>query len=199
MNIFSKAIKSICDRIKLFRHSSVEEEELLESVHEILKENQSPDLHEVLTKIIPSAGNLPVKNRRVKHLAQFARTWHVRKKEQAPFISETEQVTQMTFNDLYQLKDLKKEIAEQQRRISADTPPAVRKIINESLAAYWRTYVEVEMFINNIPDSFTRRIFRLRFIDNFTWTKIALTIGGNQTGDSVRKICKRYLQAHAHE
>ena len=105
----------------------------------------------------------------------------------------------MTFNDLYQLKDLKKEIAEQQRRISADTPPAVRKIINESLAAYWRTYVEVEMFINNIPDSFTRRIFRLRFIENFTWTKIALTIGGNQTGDSVRKICKRYLQAHAHE
>ena len=74
MNIFSKTIKSICDRIKLFRHSSVEEEELLESVHEILKENQSPDLHEVLTKIIPSAGNLPVKNRRVKHLAQFART-----------------------------------------------------------------------------------------------------------------------------
>lgn len=80
MNIFSKTIKSICDRIKLFRHSSVEEEELLESVHEILKENQSPDLHEVLTKIIPSAGNLPVKNRRVKHLAQFARTWRVRKK-----------------------------------------------------------------------------------------------------------------------
>ena len=66
-------------------------------------------------------------------------------------------------------------------------------VIKKELSEYWRMYVELETYINNIPDSFTRRIFRMRFIDGLTWGKIAMTIGGNQTSDSVRMICKRFL------
>lgn len=99
----------------------------------------------------------------------------------------------MTFSELYQLKDLKKEIEEQKRRISRIDDDELKAILNDSLTAYWRTYVNLEMYISNIPDSFTRRIFRLRFIDGYTWNKIAILVGGNQTGDSIRKICKRFL------
>ncbi len=100
----------------------------------------------------------------------------------------------MTFQELYQLKNLKKEIEEQQRRLKNIDDESTRKLISENLTDYWRTYVELEMYISNIPDSFTRRIFRLRFIDGHTWNRIAIEAGGNQTGDSVRKICKRFLK-----
>lgn len=99
----------------------------------------------------------------------------------------------MTFPELYQLRDLKKEIEEQQRRITKIDNEELKALLNASLTAYWRTYIDLEMYINNIPDSFTRRIFRLRFIDGYTWNKIAILVGGNQTGDSIRKICKRFL------
>ncbi len=99
----------------------------------------------------------------------------------------------MNFPELYQLRDLKKEIDEQQRRIAKIDNDELRAMLNSNLTAYWRTYIDLEMYINNIPDSFTRRIFRLRFIDGFTWNRIAVRVGGNQTGDSVRKIVKRFL------
>ena len=100
----------------------------------------------------------------------------------------------LTFQELYQLKNLKKEIEEQQRRILKIDDESTRKLIGESLTAYWCTYVELEMYIRDIPDSFTRRIFRLRFIDGYTWNRIAILVGGNQTGDSIRKICKRFIK-----
>lgn len=99
----------------------------------------------------------------------------------------------MTFQELYQLKDIKKEIAEQKQRLRKIDDETARRLIKENMTAYWRTYVELEMYIGNIPDSFTRRIFRMRFIDGFTWTRVAIEVGGNQTGDSIRKICKRFL------
>ena len=55
----------------------------------------------------------------------------------------------------------------------------------------------IEEFTDGIPDSMTRRIFRMRYIDgNYrpTWTKIARKIGGGNTGDGVRKKHDRYLK-----
>ena len=99
----------------------------------------------------------------------------------------------MTFRDLYQLKDLKNEIEEQKRRLTKIDNEELKAMLNASLTAYWHTYIDLEMFIRNIPDSFTRRIFRMRFIDCYTWNKIAILVGGNQTGDSIRKIVTRFL------
>ena len=127
----------------------------------------------------------------------------------------------MTFQELYQLKNLKQEIAEQQQRLDklrdkatstrnrSESAPSsgdpdktgrivveiamAESVIKKELSEYWRMYVELETYINSIHDSFTRRIFRMRFIDGLTWGKIAMTIGGNQTSDSVRMICKRFL------
>lgn len=52
---------------------------------------------------------------------------------------------------------------------------------------------EIESFIENIEDSLTRRIFRLRFIEGFNWVKVAMQVGGNNTPDGVKKICYRYI------
>ena len=129
----------------------------------------------------------------------------------------------MTFKELYQLQTLKSEIDELECRLNRlraastalsgglDGLPKTKEVsdrvgtivaeiatlealMKSELTQYWRTYVELEMYIKNIPDSFTRRIFRMRFIDGKTWNAIAYKCGGRHTSDCIRKICKRFLE-----
>ena len=51
----------------------------------------------------------------------------------------------------------------------------------------------LERYIADIPDSLTRMIFTLRFINGLTWLQVALHIGGGNTADSVRMTCNRYI------
>lgn len=51
----------------------------------------------------------------------------------------------------------------------------------------------LERYIAEIPDSLTRQIFTLRFVNGLSWYQVAVHVGGN-TEDSVRMICNRYLK-----
>ncbi len=51
----------------------------------------------------------------------------------------------------------------------------------------------LERYINTIPDSLTRMIFTFRFVNGLPWLQVAYSVGGNNTEDSVKKICYRYL------
>lgn len=51
----------------------------------------------------------------------------------------------------------------------------------------------LERYIADIPDSLTRQIFALRFINGLTWAQVARSIGGN-TEQSVKMICYRYIK-----
>ena len=53
----------------------------------------------------------------------------------------------------------------------------------------------LERYIADIPDSLTRQIFTLRFINGLSWYLVAAHIGGGNSEDSVRKTCDRYLAA----
>ena len=129
----------------------------------------------------------------------------------------------MTFRELYQLTNLEREIEEQQNRLSRlrdkvtelSSPmnpthssssggdklgrlvteiATLEEIIDRELTEYYHNYVELEMYISNIADSFTRRIFRMRFIDGLSWGEIAKKCEGRYNADSVRKIAKRFLE-----
>jgi len=53
--------------------------------------------------------------------------------------------------------------------------------------------LDIEEFIDTIPDSLTRRVFRYRYIDNLSWTVIAMRM--NKVHESYpRKIHDRYLE-----
>ena len=54
--------------------------------------------------------------------------------------------------------------------------------------------IKLEKYIYSIEDSFTRRIFELRYIKGYTWSKIALTLGGYHTPDALRIHHDRYLK-----
>ena len=48
-------------------------------------------------------------------------------------------------------------------------------------------------YINDIPDSFIRQIFRCKFLDCMTWEAVAGQLPGVYTGSGVRKKVTRYL------
>lgn len=52
----------------------------------------------------------------------------------------------------------------------------------------------LERYISDIPDSITRQVFQLRFISGLPWAQIALSIGGGNTEEGVRKRVYRYLK-----
>lgn len=53
---------------------------------------------------------------------------------------------------------------------------------------------DVEEFIASIEDSRMRRIINLRFIENYSWNKVADYIGGGNTEDSVRMAFNRFMK-----
>jgi hypothetical protein len=53
--------------------------------------------------------------------------------------------------------------------------------------------VRLLSYIDTIPDSLTRQIFTLRFVDGLCWEQVAASLGGN-TVDSVKKTCYRYIK-----
>lgn len=54
--------------------------------------------------------------------------------------------------------------------------------------------LDIEEFINTIPDSLTRRVFRYRYIDNLSWQSIAMRIGKVHDSYPRRDIHDRYLE-----
>lgn len=48
-------------------------------------------------------------------------------------------------------------------------------------------------YINGIPDSFLRQIFRYKFLDFMTWEAVAGMLPGVYTGSGIRKKVTRYL------
>ena len=53
----------------------------------------------------------------------------------------------------------------------------------------------LENYISSIDDSLTRTIFTLRFVNGYSWVKVAHSTKGNSS-ESVKKICYRYLHKH---
>ena len=52
----------------------------------------------------------------------------------------------------------------------------------------------LERYIAEIPDSLTRQIFQLRFINGLPWVQIAFSVGGGNTEASVKMTCYRYIK-----
>ena len=56
--------------------------------------------------------------------------------------------------------------------------------------------VDIESFIESINDSETRRIARFRFLDDYSWMKVARLMGYGWTDDACRQKFNRYLKQH---
>lgn len=108
----------------------------------------------------------------------------------------------MTLKELSVLHDLNREIDMDRRRLleleEQDGTKAqkakVRKQIREKTERIWAEREKMERWITSIPDSLTRQIFTLRFVDGRSWVQVAAAVGGDNTPDTVRMIAKRYAK-----
>jgi len=69
----------------------------------------------------------------------------------------------------------------------------LKAIIEARVLRCQQEKIKLENYIDTIPDSVTRQIFCLRFINGLPWRQVAVSIGGNNTEDSVRMACMRYI------
>lgn len=130
----------------------------------------------------------------------------------------------MTLKELSQLYYLNREIERDQERLeklraSASAPGApnydgmpkspsfenrleryiaeivdLEAIIQAKITQCLHERARLERYIAEIPDSLTRQIFQLRFINGLTWVQIAYSVGGGNTEGGVRKRVYRYLE-----
>ena len=49
-------------------------------------------------------------------------------------------------------------------------------------------------YISGVEDSLTRQILTARFVDNMSWTAVAIRVGGGNTATTVRQRCNRFLR-----
>lgn len=130
----------------------------------------------------------------------------------------------MTLKELSQLYYLNREIERDQERLeklraSASAPGApnydgmpknpsfenrleryiaeivdLEAIIQAKITQCLHERARLERCIAEIPDSLTRQIFQLRFINGLTWVQIAFSVGGGNTEEGVRKRVYRHLE-----
>lgn len=67
-------------------------------------------------------------------------------------------------------------------------------ILNALKSEIEETVNDVQIYINSIEDSHTRRILSMRYVDGMTWKQVAKNVGGGNTEDAVRKTIERFLE-----
>ena len=78
----------------------------------------------------------------------------------------------------------------------AKTPMAVKKH-KEAAEKGRKEYRAILRYIGSIKDEWTRGAFILHYIEGKTWKRVAMLM--EQTPDSVRMMCNRYMEKHSSE
>lgn len=76
-----------------------------------------------------------------------------------------------------------------------ETRQKIRKDrLRRRLAELEKLVEELESFIAGIEDSLTRQAIILKYVQGMEWEQVAVTIGGGNKADSLRKRVERFLK-----
>lgn len=80
--------------------------------------------------------------------------------------------------------------------VGADTSKADRlqRKLNRKIDSLIDLIDEINGYIDNIPDSLTRQVISLKYVNGMTWEQVAASIGYKVTPESARKISERFLE-----
>lgn len=70
----------------------------------------------------------------------------------------------------------------------------LRGIIEANIQRCFYELNRLNRYIDKVDDPQMRMILSLRFVNGLPWQQVAASIGGSNTADSVRMMCKRYLE-----
>lgn len=66
------------------------------------------------------------------------------------------------------------------------------EMLQNTLVNYYKSLVELEEFIETVPDSFERIILRMKYMDGSTWTDIGKTM--NRSRRTVQRHYKKWME-----
>ena len=66
--------------------------------------------------------------------------------------------------------------------------------LQEQVRRYEAEKKALEDFIDSVEDYHIRSILLHYYVDDLTWNQVAAMVGGNNTEDSIRKACSRFLE-----
>lgn len=69
-----------------------------------------------------------------------------------------------------------------------------KTILQERYDRLLEKQIEIEEFIDKLPTSRLRRIFEYRYIEQYSWVKVANKIDNRSTADSIRMEHDRFLE-----
>ena len=132
----------------------------------------------------------------------------------------------MTMNELKQLRRLRHEIAEDQRRLKeleqmAASPSSpnltgapsgsgnkienavaemydLQQLIRDKIRRLTAERVRLEVWIAGVPDTYIRQIIELYYVDGYSWNRVAMKLHGT-TADACRMAVKRYMRSLQNE
>lgn len=99
----------------------------------------------------------------------------------------------MQREQLRQVRSLLLEIEEEERRRYELGAWSLFHDDRAALARNAGTVREIAAWIEQIPDSLTRRAFKLRYVDGLSWAAVSLRMG-YRCEDGARKVCERFLE-----
>lgn len=103
----------------------------------------------------------------------------------------------MTKEKLEQLIDLRneiKEIGQKIRQEGAENPSGNAELLEKRKQMAAEIEKEITEYINSVADSRVRRIMQYKYVDGYTWRKIARIMHYDRS--SPEKIITRYLNKH---
>ena len=71
---------------------------------------------------------------------------------------------------------------------------ALKDLIYEKICREEKELLRLMNYISGVEDSLTRQILTARFVDNMSWTAVAIRVGGGNTATTVRQRCNRFLR-----
>ena len=72
----------------------------------------------------------------------------------------------------------------------------IEKALEEAYCKRVTELFKLVNYIEGIQDSFIRGLFISRFINGYSWVKVAIEAGGSNSADGVRMSVERYLENH---
>ena len=71
---------------------------------------------------------------------------------------------------------------------------SLKSLIYDKICREEKELLRLMNYISGVEDSLTRQILTARFVDNLSWTAVAIRVGGGNTPEMVRKRCYRFLR-----
>ena len=105
----------------------------------------------------------------------------------------SEQIQLLESSDIVQGSDREFPYIKHNMKVETGECDHTRDMLKKELGLLKAEYHALNEFINNIADSETRRIFRYRYIEGWTFQKIAFKVGnGDESG--IRKKHNKFLK-----